>query len=105
LKYSRPREASGAAAAGEIATVKLRYKPPGGVQSKLTTHVVRDSGKSFAQAGSDFQFGASVAAFGMRLRGSEHKGNTTDRRVRDWARAGLAHDPNGDRAEFLRLVR
>jgi hypothetical protein len=41
----------------------------------------------------------------MRLRGSEHKGNTTDRRVRDWARAGLAHDPNGDRAEFLRLVR
>ena len=85
--------------------MKLRYKPPGGVQSKLTTHVVRDSGKSFAQAGSDFQFGASVAAFGMRLRGSEHKGNTTDRRVRDWARAGLAHDPNGDRAEFLRLVR
>jgi Ca-activated chloride channel homolog len=105
LKYSRPGESSAAAGSGEIATVKLRYKPPTGSTSRLITHVVRDDGHGFGQASNDFQFGASVAAFGMLLRDSEHKGNTSKTLIRQWARAGLSNDPDGDRAEFMTLIR
>jgi len=105
LKYSRPGESSAAAGSGEIATVKLRFKPPAGSTSRLITHVVRDDGHGFGQASNDFQFGASVAAFGMLLRDSEHKGNASKTLIRHWARAGLSDDPDGDRAEFMTLIR
>ncbi|HUF61645.1 MAG TPA: VWA domain-containing protein [Verrucomicrobiales bacterium] len=104
LKYSRPPEAAAAAESGELATIKLRYKPPQETASKLITHVVRDKGETFEQSSRDFQFGASVAAFGMLLRDSQHKGNTTFGRIREWARAGQTDDPHGDRAEFLALL-
>lgn len=104
LKYSRPGESNAAAHSGELATVKLRYKPPGGSASRLITHVVRDDGHGFGHASEDFQFGASVAAFGMHLRNSQYKGKATRRLIRQWAEAGRAHDPDGDRAEFMTLI-
>jgi len=105
LKYTTPGQPGNAALADQIATVKLRYKAPHGTRSQLVQVEVRDGGESFAQADKDFQFGAAVAAFGMRLRDSDHKGNTSKRRVVDWAKGGLARDPHGDRSEFLTLVR
>jgi Ca-activated chloride channel homolog len=105
LKYTTPGQAADAALADQVAAVKLRYKAPNGTRSQLVQVEVRDGGKSFEQADQDFQFGAAVAAFGMRLRDSEYKGNTSNRRIRDWAKGGLARDPNGERSEFLTLVR
>lgn len=104
LKYSRPHEKTAAADSGELATVKLRYKPPSGGASRLLSQSVRDEDRRFDQASGDFQFGASVAAFGMVLRDSEYRGTASGRRIREWAGAGRANDPHGDRAEFLALV-
>ena len=65
---------------------------------------VQDSGKSFTKTDPDFQFAASVAAFGMLLRNSPHKGDATYAAVEEIASGGISSDPGGYRAEFLQMV-
>jgi len=45
-----------------------------------------------------------VAAFGMVLRESPHRGTATLVEVRRWAADGMAADAGGYRQEFLGLV-
>jgi len=52
----------------------------------------------------DFRFAASVAAFGMVLRNSEHKGNANGASVVEMARSALGNDAGGYRSEFVGLV-
>ena len=91
--------------AKEILTLKVRYKKPDGDKSELLTFPCEDSNKSFARAGGEFQFAASVAAFGMILRGSPYKGNATLRMVHELAGEGKGVDKRGYRQEFMNLVR
>ena len=86
-------------------TLKLRYKQPEGDTSKLLEFPLVDSNKRFGQADRDFQFAASVAAFGMLLRGSEHKGTATYDGVLEMASSAKGPDIHGYRAEFLEMVR
>lgn len=88
---------------GELAYVKLRYKQPGDSASQLMTHVV-NAGNTRTTASEDFRFAASVAAFGMVLRDSEHKGNANAAAVMELAREALGRDAGGYRAEFVALV-
>ena len=108
LKYQTPGEPTDAAQSNEMLTLKLRYKAPDAKKvqgtSKLIEFPVSDAGKPFANASRDFQFAASVAAFGMLLRGSENKGNATFGAVREWAQPALGEDAHGYRAQFLALV-
>ena len=86
-------------------TVKLRYKQPAGDKSKLIEVPAKDNGLRYSKASSDFRFAASVASFGMILRGSPHKGNATLNGVLELAKESLGTDPNGYRAEFMALVK
>ena len=105
LKYQdAPRRSSPAATTGELLTVKLRYKEPDGDRSRLIEVPVRDGGASFAAASEDFRFAAAVAAFGLCLRASEHRGTATLADVYEWAFAAAGPDPYGYRQELLRLV-
>ncbi|MGJ8724671.1 MAG: vWA domain-containing protein [Roseibacillus sp.] len=90
---------------GQLFTLKVRHKAPTSTRSKLQTVPISDSGNPFQKASDEFQFASSVAAFGMLLRDSTHKGITTPSNIRQWAKAGLSHDPNGFRKEFLTLVK
>ncbi len=101
LKYQGPRARSAAASAGELLTVKLRYKAPDGDTSRLLAVAVREGDDGDSE---DVRFAAAVAAFGMLLRDSEHKGTATYAQVLELAKAGLGPDPGGARAEFIRLV-
>ena len=65
----------------------------------------RDGGGRFGRASADFRFAAAVAAFGMVLRNSPHRGQATLPAVEEYAAGALGRDPNGYRAEFLDLVR
>ncbi len=85
----------------ELAFVKLRYKPPTGTTSRLLEVPVRTPR---SKASEDLRFAASVAAFGMLLRDSEHRGTTSYGDVLTLARGALGADPNGYRAEFVRMV-
>lgn len=88
----------------ELMTIKLRYKRPSEETSRLITTVVADRRQSFDNAGDDVRFAAAVASFGMLLRDSQYKGNSSFREVLAWARAAKGKDEEGYRAEFIRLV-
>jgi len=104
LKYQQAPALSPAAASDELLTVKLRYKEPEGVASRLlATTVAATRGDS---RGSDrVRFAAAVAAFGMLLRESEHRGAADWPMVLGLAEAAKGPDAEGYRAEFLDLAR
>ena len=104
LKYQRLGETIDAAHSDELATLKLRYKEPYGEQSRSLSITIADSGRSFSEASEDFRFAAAVAAFGLTLRDSPHKGDAKLAEIEQWASAALGPDEHGYRAEFVKLV-
>jgi Ca-activated chloride channel family protein len=102
LKYQTVRPRSGVNS-DEWLTVQLRYKEPDGTTSRLLTHPVRVRRPAAAPSG-DFRFAAAVAAFGLVLRESEYRGTATLDQVLQLARGSEGRDPDGERAEFVRLV-
>jgi secreted protein with Ig-like and vWFA domain len=110
LKYQpKPVEAPPArklneAVAKETMTVKLRFKAPDADQSRLLEVPVVDPGGKIAEGAADFKFAASVAAFGMLLKDSAHKGSANWDTVRQLALDGKGPDPLGYRGEFIQLI-
>jgi Ca-activated chloride channel homolog len=104
LKYQQPQKPSKAADNGEWLTVKLRYKDPGAETSKLLSQPLKGEPLKLSQMPPDLQFASAVAAFGMLLRDSEHRGTATYANVRKLAADAVGEDRNGHRAEFLDLV-
>jgi Ca-activated chloride channel family protein len=86
---------------GEIA---LRYKMPDGATSRLGQAHVVDGGARFEEATTDFRFAASVAGFGMVLRGSPHRGDLDLATVKRLASGAVGDDPDGYRRGFVSLV-
>jgi hypothetical protein len=90
---------------GSLLSAKLRFKKPGNADVQLIERTVTDEGVDFAAAHEDLKFAAAVAEFGMILRDSNYKGNGTLVAVLQWAQEGKGTDTNGNRAEFIELVR
>ncbi|MDR2661485.1 MAG: VWA domain-containing protein [Treponema sp.] len=107
LKYSGPRDiAPSGAYADELLTVKVRYKLPGGTESRLLSFpVTAGSVRAAGKVSRDFTFAASVAAFGMLLRDSPYKGNAGFDMVLAMAEQSAGEDPFGYRAGFLSMAR
>jgi len=61
--------------------------------------------KTFAKASKDFQFASAVASFGMLLRDSPYKGDTTYDAVLEIAGSAVGQDKHEYRAGFLEMVR
>ncbi|MEM6725162.1 MAG: YfbK domain-containing protein, partial [Bacteroidota bacterium] len=88
----------------EMAALRFRYKPPSDSVSQLIEKAVLDQTQTLDQASADYRFSAAVAAFGLLLRDSKYKGTASYDQVLDLAKAAKGEDPEGYRAEFLRLV-
>ena len=86
----------------ELIYVKLRYKLPDASVSRWLDHIVPAS--RLHRPSTDLRFAAAVAAFGMILRDSEHRGSATLDGVIELARGALGEDLGGYRAEFVKLV-
>lgn len=99
LKYqeSKFKESS------ELATVKLRYKRPESLNSKLLSVNVQERDIS-QKASGNLKFAASVAEFGLLLRNSEYKGQSSYSHVLQTARECIENDNEGYRIEFVKLV-
>ena len=104
LKYQRNDSKTVRSLNDELVTVKLRYKDPDGSESRMFEEVVRRGEGSFERSSEDLRFSAAIAAFGMMLRDSEHKGNITYDKIIEIASGARGKDPDGYRAEFVRLV-
>jgi len=102
LKYQRPAMPERATvASSELMTVKVRYKQPDGDRSALVTVAV--AGRNTVTP-RHVAFAAAVAEFGMLLRESQFKADATWADVVKLATASRGQDPDGYRAEFIRLV-
>jgi Ca-activated chloride channel homolog len=92
----------------ELMNVKVRYKPVGELgagpaddASRLIEHPVREASP---RATANLGFAAAVAEFGMLLRRSEHRGSATWDQMLSLARENRGTDPDGYRAELIRLA-
>lgn len=103
LKYGK-QEVSDTRFDNELMTVKLRYKEPKGVKSKLLTIGVLDRNRSIENASNNMKFAAAVAQFGLLLRDSRYKGNSSYTNVSTLASSSLGSDLQGYRSEFLTLI-
>jgi Ca-activated chloride channel family protein len=122
LKYQEAPRATASSHEGELMTVKIRYKEPDGDSSRLLSVAVRDDAgrpgsaprndhdartrhaECDANMNASLGFAAAVAEFGMLLRDSEFKGEATWDSAQRLARQHRGDDPDGYRAEFVRLV-
>lgn len=103
LKYQKNKtDLSNASKNGEIMNIKLRYKQPGGDVSKLIGHPVFDA--EHEETSDNFRFAAAVAEFGMLLRNSEFKSNSSFSGVLKLANNAKGKDEEGYRSEFIKLV-
>lgn len=68
---------SEAAQSNELLIVKLRYKQPEADVSSLLEFPLQKTEGKIQSADTDFQWAAAIAQFGMLLRDSKFKGNTT----------------------------
>ena len=102
LRYQRRATQPTANAGAELLFVKVRYKQPDGDQSRLLTQPVLAAAQ--VAPSTDFQFQAAVAEFGLLLRKSEFRGKADLTRVVAAARDARGPDPDGYRAEFVRLA-
>ena len=85
-------------------TIKLRYKPSDSSPSKLDLIAIKDSPLAFNNTSADFRFAAAVAEFGMLLRDSQYKQQSSFDQAIAMAKAAKGEDAEGYRAEFVRLA-
>lgn len=103
LKYSQPNTLANEYG-DELATIKLRYKKPDEDVSKETVKVIPNVTTTLSNTSGDFKFAAAVAWFGLKLRDSKLIPNKTSQDIINLAKQGAYNDPDGYRAEFIRLV-
>jgi Uncharacterized protein YfbK, C-terminal/von Willebrand factor len=81
-------------------TVQVRYTQPGRDAMEVVAAGVRNE----SVWSKDLGFAAAVAEFGMLLRDSEFKGESSFTQARDLATGFKGDDHDGHRAEFIRLI-
>jgi Ca-activated chloride channel family protein len=101
LRYGTSESVAGRS--GEIAWLRLRYKLPGEDTSRLVERALTDA-DAYATPSERLRFAAAVAAFAESLRGGKYLDGYPLARVADLARGARGADPQGYRAEFVRLV-
>jgi Ca-activated chloride channel homolog len=101
LKYQRPAPPATRVAGDELMTLKLRYKAADAAVSKLIALPVKNQSREMS---GNIGFAAAVAEFGMLLRQSEHRGASSYASASALAKRFRGPDPDGYRAEFVRLV-
>ncbi|HSQ13347.1 MAG TPA: VWA domain-containing protein [Candidatus Deferrimicrobium sp.] len=110
LRYQRESERTAPPAnfrSDEMAFLKLRYKLPGEAASRLIGQPVRasDALAKIDTAPAEQRFAVAVAAFGQRLRGENAVDSLSYGKIAELANGTRGADPEGYRAEFVRLVR
>ena len=110
LRYQQERGAQPPPAnkpSDELAFVKLRYKLPGQTASRLIEQPVRaaDAIANFDSAPAEQRFAVAVAAFAQWLRGESALEDFKPAKIAAIANAARGADPEGYRAEFVRLVK
>ncbi|EJS1735632.1 vWA domain-containing protein [Escherichia albertii] len=101
LRYTSEKTPIKSGKEKELAWLKLRWKSPQGKESQLAEFPLVPT---INIASEDMLFRAAVAAYGQKLRGFEYLNDTSWQQIKQWAQQAKGQDPQGYRAEFIRLV-
>jgi len=100
LRYTREPKAEHNT--GELAMVRVRYKPAAGGDSQL---IERPVSNVTTKASDDLRFSSAVAAFAQQLKGDgRYTGSMSLQDTAALARSARGDDPFGLRNEFVQLV-
>ncbi len=103
LKYQKATKLENAYQGNEMLTIKLRYKKPDANTSKSIQKAVMDNVQG--KTSDNFRFAAAVAEFGMLLRDSDFKQNSSYHQLIELATSAIGKDKEGYRSEFLKLAK
>jgi len=102
LRYQKSKDILKAGKPGELMYVKVRYKDPGGSESRLMERAILSEPGHLTSE--NFSWSAGVAAFGMILRQSDHRGMANMQMALSLLEKGRGSDPFGYRRELISLV-
>ena len=102
LKYQKNPKKNLSKKSDELATIKIRYKNLNESKSKKIVSTVSNN---LSKSNDDVNFAIAVAHFGLILRKSELVERHNLEQVIALAENSLSYDPEGYRAEFVRLVK
>jgi Ca-activated chloride channel family protein len=105
LKYQKKIKPGYSLTGNEIMNIKFRYKTPDGEKSKLIEHALVYQPQNVNATSVNFRFVSAVAQFGMLLRKSEFKQQSSFDGTYIMAKNSLGKDSEGYRSEFLQLIR
>lgn len=92
----------------DLLVCKLRYKVPGDGNETSALISNRFASKDilidFERCDNDFRFAMAVAEFGLLLRDSPYKAQANWAQVVTLGKMAKGADPEGDRAEFVKLA-
>jgi Ca-activated chloride channel family protein len=89
----------------EYGYLKIRYKLPDGTESQLIEQPIAVRAGVPAALRRDVQFATAVAGFAQLLQGGRYTGTLGYEQVYSAAEDALGRDADGERKEFLQLVR
>jgi Ca-activated chloride channel family protein len=90
---------------GELMRLNMRYKKPLGRQSSLITWAIPHVPLKAEETSTNFRWAAAVASFGMMLRQSEYVQSLDYAQLLELAQGAGKPDPDGEKQEFIGLVR
>ena len=100
LEYQKSKVVS----SNDVMTLKLRYKEPQDSTSQLIKQKVTESDFK-RDLSENFKWATAVSEFGLLLRDSKFKGSSSFNHVIEIAQSNKGTDPDGYRAEFVKLVK
>ncbi|MDA3929483.1 MAG: von Willebrand factor type A domain-containing protein [Prolixibacteraceae bacterium] len=105
LKYQKRRIKNDTNLSNEILTIKVRYKHPKDNSSLLMTHILTTESYLNTSITENIKQAAAISQFGMLLRGSEFKGNSTIASTIALLESIGTKDSDGYRGELIRLAK
>jgi len=103
LKYQQVLVVKDSVVNKELGMLKIRYKKPNENTSKLIETTMLNNSNAFENSSNNLKFASAVASFGMLLRDSKFKGNTTFKTILSMAKNASENDEN--RIQFLSMVK
>lgn len=103
LKYQVDRDVS-QEFAGELGTIKLRYKKPDGDKSKLIVKTISNQTSQLELTSDNLRWAAAIAQFGLTIRNSKYVKEKDYQTIIANAEAAMGVDKNGYRSEAIQLM-
>jgi Ca-activated chloride channel family protein len=105
LKYQKVNNKIVFSNSNELMNIKFRYKKPNEETSQLMEEAVAYKPLKSIETNSNIQFAAAVAQFGLMLRNSKYKANSSYENILKLANNVLKEDNDEYKKEFINLVK